>query len=82
MYFLTGQRYYICQGNQRLVETGPLRKLGLPENLSKIDAAFVWGHNGLTYFFADTMYWRFAIRFFGLFDFLELFELKFIGYIS
>ncbi|KAL7635601.1 UNVERIFIED_CONTAM: hypothetical protein RMT77_014670 [Armadillidium vulgare] len=57
--FFIGRRYYICHGNNELIETGPLRRFGLPKDLNKIDAAFVWGHNGKTYFFADTMYWRF-----------------------
>ena len=54
----SGPRYYVCEGNHRLLRTGPLSHLGLPEDLGSIDAAFVWGHNGRTYFFADTMYWR------------------------
>lgn len=57
--FFIGNRYYVCQGNQQLLKTGLLKHLGLPEDLEKVDAAFVWGHNGRTYFFADTMYWRF-----------------------
>ncbi|XP_042863737.1 matrix metalloproteinase-2-like isoform X1 [Penaeus japonicus] len=57
--FFIGNRYYVCQGNHRLLKTGLLKHLGLPEDLKKVDAAFVWGHNGRTYIFADTMYWRF-----------------------
>ena len=30
----------------------PLSALGLPENLKKIDAALVWGHNNRTYFYS------------------------------
>ncbi|ROT77490.1 hypothetical protein C7M84_003858 [Penaeus vannamei] len=58
--FFIGNRYYVCQGNQQLLKTGLLKHLGLPEDLEKVDAAFVWGHNGRTYFFADTMYWRYG----------------------
>ena len=36
----------------------PLTYLGLPLNLSKIDAALVWGHNQKTYLFAGNQYWR------------------------
>ncbi|CAL4065532.1 unnamed protein product, partial [Meganyctiphanes norvegica] len=57
--FFIGKTYYLCEGNRRLVTSGPLSDLGLPEDLPKLDAAFVWGHNGRTYLFADTMYWRF-----------------------
>lgn len=37
----------------------PLTDLGLPRDLSHVDAAMVWGHNSRTYFFSGTMYWRF-----------------------
>lgn len=36
----------------------PLRTFGLPESLEKLDAAMVWGHNGNTYFYSGTMYWK------------------------
>ncbi|XP_064122157.1 matrix metalloproteinase-2-like isoform X1 [Macrobrachium nipponense] len=57
--FFVGDHYYVCQGNHLLLESKPLTELGLPKDLKKIDAAFVWGHNGRTYFFAESMYWRF-----------------------
>lgn len=37
----------------------PLTDLGLPPDLKKIDAAMVWGHNGKTYLFSGTQYWRY-----------------------
>ncbi|XP_063536564.1 matrix metalloproteinase-2 [Cydia strobilella] len=37
----------------------PLMDLGLPESLEKLDAAMVWGHNGKTYFYSGTMYWKY-----------------------
>ncbi|XP_038210086.1 matrix metalloproteinase-2-like [Zerene cesonia] len=36
-----------------------LVQLGLPESLEKLDAAMVWGHNGKTYFYSGSMYWKF-----------------------
>ncbi|KAA0201316.1 hypothetical protein HAZT_HAZT002594 [Hyalella azteca] len=50
--------YFVCRGNDELVDSGPLRRLGLPADLARLDAAFVWGHNTRTYFMANTMYWR------------------------
>ncbi|KAK4289617.1 hypothetical protein Pmani_037423 [Petrolisthes manimaculis] len=57
--FFIGDKFYVCQGNHHLLKVGRLKNLGLPEDLKKIDAAFVWGYNGRTYLFAETMYWRF-----------------------
>ncbi|XP_050696961.1 matrix metalloproteinase-2-like [Eriocheir sinensis] len=57
--FFIGDKFYVCRGNQELLKVGRLKNLGLPMDLKKIDAAFVWGYNGRTYFFANTMYWRF-----------------------
>ncbi|XP_045126892.1 matrix metalloproteinase-2-like [Portunus trituberculatus] len=57
--FFIGNKYYVCRGNQELLKVGRLKNLGLPATLKKIDAAFVWGYNGRTYLFAETMYWRF-----------------------
>lgn len=36
----------------------PLTHLGLPADVEKVDAAFVWGHNRLPYIVAGNMYWR------------------------
>jgi hypothetical protein len=51
--FFSGRSYYVLAGNSRL-ELGPepLTRLGLPEELEKVDAALRWGWNGKTYFFA------------------------------
>jgi hypothetical protein len=56
---VSGNQYYLYNGNK--LERGfpkPLTNLGLPESLEKIDGAMVWGHNGKTYFFSGTMYWK------------------------
>lgn len=37
----------------------PLTTLGLPASLEKLDAAMVWGHNGNTYFYSGSMYWKY-----------------------
>ncbi|XP_011164510.2 matrix metalloproteinase-2 isoform X2 [Solenopsis invicta] len=63
--FFIGREYYVFDANN--LEPGypkPLTYLGLPESLEKIDlekidGAMVWGHNGRTYFFSGSMYWRF-----------------------
>ncbi|XP_065577368.1 matrix metalloproteinase-2-like isoform X2 [Artemia franciscana] len=54
-----GQNYYVFNGNTLVEGPSPLSRLGLPEDLIKIDGAMVWGHNKKTYFFSGTMYWRF-----------------------
>lgn len=60
MVFFIGRRYYLYSGNNLERDyPKPLTDLGLPASLQKIDAAMVWGHNGKTYFFSGTMYWRF-----------------------
>ena len=37
---------------------GQLTELGLPASLPRLDAAFVWGKNGVTYLFSGAQYWR------------------------
>lgn len=57
--FFIGREYYVFNAN--ILEPGypkPLTNLGLPSSLEKIDGAMVWGHNGRTYFFSGSMYWR------------------------
>lgn len=57
--FFIGREYYVFNAN--ILEAGypkPLSYLGLPPSLEKIDGAMVWGHNGRTYFFSGSMYWR------------------------
>ncbi|EFA09264.2 matrix metalloproteinase-2 [Tribolium castaneum] len=58
--FFIDDRFYVFTGNR--LEPGyprPLTDLGLPETLKKIDGAMIWGHNGKTYFYSGSMYWRF-----------------------
>ncbi|CAK9820460.1 Matrix metalloproteinase-24 [Anthophora plagiata] len=58
--FFIDKNYYVFNANN--LEPGypkPLTKLGLPESLEKVDGAMIWGHNGKTYFFSGSMYWRF-----------------------
>lgn len=55
-----GAQYWIFDGVS-FVENSPrpLSDLGLPSNLPRIDAAFVWGKNDKTYFFSGDRYWRY-----------------------
>lgn len=58
--FFIGDQYYVY--SETRLEYGyprPLTDLGLPASLRKIDGAMVWGHNGKTYFYSGSMYWRF-----------------------
>lgn len=36
-----------------------ITELGLPADIKKIDAAFVWGYNMKTYFISGDMYWKY-----------------------
>lgn len=56
---VAGKEYYVYDAN-KLVEgyPKPLTHLGLPETLTHIDDAMVWGYNGRTYLFSGSMYWR------------------------
>lgn len=59
--FFIGRRYYVFIGNQvdpRSAGGHPLTDLGLPADLPRIDAALVWGHNGRTFLFSGSLYWR------------------------
>ncbi|CAH2096085.1 unnamed protein product [Euphydryas editha] len=55
-----GKQLYLFD-SQYLIQGYPksLVELGLPESLEKLDAAMIWGHNGKTYFYSGTMYWKF-----------------------
>ena len=44
----------------------PLSDLGLPSNLSSIDAVFTWGKNKKTYIFAGSQYWRLVMVWSGI----------------
>ncbi len=37
----------------------PIRELGFPHDIKKVNAAFVWGYNQKTYFFTNDFYWRY-----------------------
>ncbi|XP_065345987.1 matrix metalloproteinase-2-like isoform X1 [Cloeon dipterum] len=56
--FFHGKQYTACSGPSKPAERGTLHSLGLPETLEKLDAAFVWGHNGKIYLFSGNSYWR------------------------
>jgi len=53
-----GKQYFICHGQNKATEVRKLTDLGLNSTVEKLDAAFVWGHNGKTYLFSGTSYWR------------------------
>lgn len=59
MVIFIGKQYWVYPNNEGGLGPFPLTRLGLPEDLEKIDGAMVWGHNGKTYFFSGTMYWRY-----------------------
>ena len=52
--FLSNKQYWVYDG-YNFVEGSPrhISELGLPDNLSEVDAAFVWGKNGKTYIFRE-----------------------------
>lgn len=58
--FFIDDQYYVFTGIT--LERGypkPLTHLGFHSTLKKIDGAMVWGHNGQTYFYSGSLYWRF-----------------------
>ncbi|KAK6638074.1 hypothetical protein RUM44_008499 [Polyplax serrata] len=58
--FFIDKMYYLFDANYLMPGyPKPIHYLGLPRELERVDAAMVWGHNGKTYFFSGTMYWRF-----------------------
>lgn len=57
--FFIGKEFWVFHANQPMPNyPKPLTVLGLPEEIERIDAAMVWGHNSKTYLFSGTMYWR------------------------
>ncbi|XP_059481319.1 matrix metalloproteinase-2-like isoform X2 [Neocloeon triangulifer] len=57
--FFQGKQFIVCSGRENSrAEVRPLTYLGLNETVEKVDAAFVWGHNGKTYLFSGNSYWR------------------------
>lgn len=59
--FFIGAQYWVFTNTE--VEQGyprPIREFGL--HLDSVDAAFIWAHNGKTYFFKGDEFWRFDER--------------------
>ena len=46
-----GQNYYLYKQFKQISRPYPLRNLGLPNNVKKIDAAMKWWKNNKVYFF-------------------------------
>ncbi|XP_043373034.1 matrix metalloproteinase-25 isoform X3 [Dermochelys coriacea] len=60
--FFIGQHFWVFTDTR--VDPGsprPITDLGLPPGVT-VEAAFVWGHNGKTYLFENSHYWRFDDR--------------------
>ncbi|CAH1802129.1 unnamed protein product [Owenia fusiformis] len=61
--FFKGDRYWKFDGNYlkpNFPKQGrPLEDFGLPSYLTALDAAFVWGNNGKTYFVRGRRFWRY-----------------------
>ena len=55
-------RYYIYYNNRRISGPRHIRNYGLPGELSNMDAVFIWGGNGVTYFFKGDQFWRYNDR--------------------
>ncbi|XP_053609179.1 matrix metalloproteinase-2-like [Plodia interpunctella] len=58
--FFIGKELFLFD-TQNLLPGYPraIRELGLPSSLEKLDAAMVWGHNGKTYFYSGSLYWKY-----------------------
>ncbi|KAK3609338.1 hypothetical protein CHS0354_024880 [Potamilus streckersoni] len=60
--FFKGDRYWIFTGNYRVVnfprEGKSITDFGIPSDVKKIDAVFVWGFNKRTYLISGDMYWK------------------------
>ncbi|GFR61642.1 matrix metalloproteinase [Elysia marginata] len=60
--FFSGNRYWVFNSNRAAKGTTaqgrPLTDFNIPEDVKKIDAAFVWGYNLRTYLVSGDMYWK------------------------
>lgn len=60
---ISGNRYWIYDGNS--LSNGhprsgkPITDFGIPQDIEKIDAVFVWGFNKRIYLISNDMYWKF-----------------------
>nr|BBE38633.1 matrix metalloproteinase [Pinctada fucata] len=60
--FFVGDRYWRFDGNYPVVNTpkkgNPITDFGIPADIKKIDAVFIWGFNQRTYLVSGDMYWK------------------------
>lgn len=60
--FFIGDKFWTYSGNNPIPghprDGVPLTELGLPADVKKVDAAFVWGFNNRTYIISGDMYWK------------------------
>lgn len=63
IFFFSGKRYWIYNGNSLAnghpTNGKPITDFGIPEDIQKIDAVFVWGFNKRIYLVSKDMYWKF-----------------------
>lgn len=57
-----GDRYWVYNSNflvARFPRKGrPITEFGIPQDVKKIDAAFIWSYNSRTYLISGDMYWK------------------------
>jgi len=54
-----GARYWELTGSERYPVAGrPLTDAGLPWDVDRLDASFVWAHNRRAYVISGSMYWK------------------------
>ncbi|OWF41146.1 matrix metalloproteinase-2-like [Mizuhopecten yessoensis] len=60
--FFIGDRYWVYNSNSPVArfppEGRPITEFGIPPDVKKIDAAFVWSYNSRTYLISGDMYWK------------------------
>lgn len=60
--FFIGDRYWVYNSNSPVAhfppEGRPITEFGIPSDVKKIDAAFVWSYNSRTYLISGDMYWK------------------------